>query len=158
MFSEENVNIFEYAGDLSKYYQYGYGTPITFQMAVPLLKDFFEKMELVVNLTFANTFGVMRFAHAETVLPFSALLGIFSEDPVLSWDSPQNIIQNRVYRTSVISPFAANIAFLLYNCSSSSNLNDYRVKLLHNEMEILFPGDQRSCKNQFLFLKKINVK
>jgi hypothetical protein len=57
-------------------------------------------------------------------------------------------IMNRKWRTSVISPFAANVVFSLYQCPS----NTWKIRTLVNEVEMQLPGcDSTYCPlEQFL--------
>jgi len=139
LFTEEDILMFEYYEDLSNYYEKGYGTPLSYQIAAPLLQNFFGIMNnFIAGKTFEQS-AALRFAHAETILPFVSLLGLFAGDPPLTWNLATYDIINRKFRSSIISPFAANVAFVLYNCTGSSS--PWRVKLLHNEIEYEFPGE-----------------
>eukprot|EP01118_Nematostelium_gracile_P016913 TRINITY_DN7099_c0_g1_i1.p1 TRINITY_DN7099_c0_g1~~TRINITY_DN7099_c0_g1_i1.p1 ORF type:complete len:504 (-),score=114.90 TRINITY_DN7099_c0_g1_i1:44-1555(-) len=139
LFTNEDILMFEYANDLSDYYVKGYGTPLAYEISCPLLTDFMQKTDDIVNKpTLPEEFAYLRFAHAETILPFTAILGLFKDQFPLKADANQTTIDNRKWRSGVISPFAANIGFVLYNCSA--NPEKYRVKLLHNENEMQVPG------------------
>ena len=52
-------------------------------------------------------------------------------------------MKNRKFRASRISPFAANIAFILYKCETNRSQKDwsesFQVKLLVNEKPAKFP-------------------
>jgi multiple inositol-polyphosphate phosphatase/2,3-bisphosphoglycerate 3-phosphatase len=140
LFEPEDILMFEYYNDLSDYYVKGYGTYLAYQISCPLLRDFIDKTDSVIAnpTTDLPQYAYMRFAHAETVLPFAAILGLFRDDSPLKADWNSTQINGRKWRTSDISPFAANVAFVLYNCSS--NPEKYRVKLIHNENEVQIPG------------------
>jgi len=135
LFDEDDIEVFEYSSDLDDYYANGYGYDLSYQISCPLLNDFFYVMDDFINGTNTELKSKLRFAHAETVMPFIALLGLFDDSEPLHWNSSQSTIDNRQWRTSRIAPFASNIAFVLYDCDDG-----YRVKLMHNEEEYEFPG------------------
>lgn len=134
LFDEDDIKNFEYTNDLLDYYIKGYGNKLAYIISCPLLKEFFDIMDEVINQKTIQS-AKFHFAHAETILPFISLLGLFKDNKPLQWNNSLQQIENRQWRTSKISPFAANIAFLLYNCSGH-----FRVKLMHNEQEYEFPN------------------
>jgi multiple inositol-polyphosphate phosphatase/2,3-bisphosphoglycerate 3-phosphatase len=130
----------EYVDDIQTYYVSGYGTPLAYQISAPLLASFFAKFDSYIKSPQTSQKGLLRFAHAETLMPFTAILGL-NEDPTpLVCDASGD--PNRKWKTSQISPFSGNIAMLLYNCSDG-----YKVKLVQNEVESYFPpcGDTLYC-------------
>uniref|UniRef100_A0A6B2L4L5 Multiple inositol polyphosphate phosphatase 1 n=1 Tax=Arcella intermedia TaxID=1963864 RepID=A0A6B2L4L5_9EUKA len=132
LFDHDDLSHFETSNDLSDYYIKGYGYPINYQISCPLLVDFWTSIQNAIkpgNIEKAK----LRFAHAETVLPFASLLGLFKDDFTLKWDSPN--LSQRKWRTSIVSPFAANIGVGLYDCSGT-----YKLQIFHNEIEQPFPG------------------
>jgi len=133
LFDPSDFEVYEYTDDLLDYYEKGYGSPLAYEISCPLLVDFFDMMNNVVNQSVIQN-AKLRFAHAETIIPFASLLGLFNDSTTLQWNSSPNTIQNRKWRTSVISAFAANIAFVLYNCSG-----EFKVQLLYNEQPMQFP-------------------
>jgi hypothetical protein len=67
--------VFEYTDDLATYYESGYGSSINWEISCPLLQDMFTQFDLVVaNTSDFYELAKLRFAHAETILPFVALL------------------------------------------------------------------------------------
>ena len=113
-------------------------------------------------LCFSSRSAIFRFAHAETLLPFLTLLGLYKDDKALLGTNFM-MHQTRLFRTSKISPFSANIAFVLLDCSeggegkenndddddqngkSKDNVydgrrhNNYKVQVLHNELPVRLP-------------------
>lgn len=145
LFNESSVAVFNYADDLEYYYVNGPGNALSYQPAYLLLQDMLEGLQCAVNCQ-AQTgcpsncssrgySAKMRFAHAETVMPLVSLLSIFDDGEPLQadWTAPR--IANRKWKTSIISPFAANDNFVLYQCTDS-----FLVKYLHNEKEYQLPG------------------
>ncbi|KAI9156434.1 hypothetical protein LWI28_006469 [Acer negundo] len=87
----------------------------------------------------------LRFAHAETVVPFSCLLGLFlekSEFQQIQREEPLQLLpkppQNRSWRASTVAPFAGNNMLVLCSCPAKSS-NKYFVQVLHNERPIPMP-------------------
>jgi multiple inositol-polyphosphate phosphatase/2,3-bisphosphoglycerate 3-phosphatase len=141
-FDEEDVLQLNYMADIETYWIKGYGYPITSTMPCLLFADFISAMENVIH----NSVGVhalranLRFAHAETLMPFLALLGMFKDDQPLRANTPPDKIATRQWRQSYIASFAANLALVLYNCSTQEAVDDFRVKLFHSEKEYMIPG------------------
>ena len=93
-------------------------------------------MSQIEDVIAQNTYqkAKLRFAHAETLLPFIALLvtmatnflkltyflkGLFKDSEMLHWNSSRSVLDNRLWRDSQLSPFAGNVAFVLYNCTGN---------------------------------------
>lgn len=117
------------------YYENGYGNAINYQSACPLLKDFVNRTDALICGNDVNMVAKYRFAHAETVMPFVSLLGLYKDpSPLMADWSPQKQAA-RLWKSSSISPYAANVVLTLYNCGDS-----YSVKALVNEIEVVLPG------------------
>ncbi len=97
--------------------------------AAPLLIDFISTTDSVVNKS-VQLDACLRFAHAETISPFVALMGIASA----SKSSSSIYDFDKVWKASEIIPLSANVQWILY-----SNGNDYLVKVLMNEREVALP-------------------
>ncbi|CAK9135826.1 unnamed protein product [Ilex paraguariensis] len=92
----------------------------------------------------------MRFAHAETLVPFSCLIGLFLEGyefELIQREQPLQFPpkppQRRNVRGSVVAPFAGNSMLVLYNCPANQS-NQYFVRVLHNEHPIPMAGCHNS--------------
>eukprot|EP01128_Nolandella_sp_AFSM9_P011998 TRINITY_DN8879_c0_g1_i1.p1 TRINITY_DN8879_c0_g1~~TRINITY_DN8879_c0_g1_i1.p1 ORF type:complete len:507 (-),score=109.19 TRINITY_DN8879_c0_g1_i1:192-1712(-) len=150
VFTEEDIEAFEFIDDLESYYQKGYGLAINYGIACPLLKELTDNVYGFHkgSADLPNQLVKLNFAHAETIMPLIALLGLHNDAPgVMRWNSTQSVIRNRKWKTSQFSPFAGNIAFLLYRCGS-----DFQVRVLVNEVEVKLPKcDSVMCPlGQFL--------
>jgi len=131
LFDLDDIYRFETSNDLSDYWTAGYASDINYKISCPLLVDFWNSFTSVIMGKSEKS--SLRFAHAETIMPFVSLLGLFKDARSLHWNSTQ--LDQRLWRASQISPFAANVAMILFNCSGI-----YKVKLLHNEVEMPIPG------------------
>ncbi|KAJ1283122.1 hypothetical protein BS78_03G104600 [Paspalum vaginatum] len=131
-------------------------------MGLPLLKDVIQSMEEAIIAKEENrpdgTYekARLRFAHAETVVPFSCLLGLFLEGSDFekiqreeALDLPRIPPQGRNWKGSVVAPFAANNMLVLYQCTgkisdgsmiSGGQNNSYFIQVLHNEASVSMPG------------------
>ncbi len=77
-----------------------------------------------------------------------SLLGLFKDDKEFKADN-FNEMESRKFRATRISPFSANIAFILHKCDSelqdphvddeSKISQQYKVQLLLNERPVTFP-------------------
>ncbi|KAK1272130.1 hypothetical protein QJS04_geneDACA005998 [Acorus gramineus] len=156
LFSPYEVSLLEWTDDLEGFILKGYGKAVNYRMGVPLLQDVVESIEQAIIANEGNhvrgTFekARLRFAHAETVVPFSCLLGLFlhgsgfeqiqREEPL---ELPPKPPLERSWRGSIVAPFAGNNMLVLYSCPANSTGNDrgkYYVQVLHNENPVPMPG------------------
>ncbi|BFG34771.1 hypothetical protein CerSpe_210450 [Prunus speciosa] len=83
LFSPSEVSLLEWTDDLEAFILKGYGKSINYRMGVPLLEDVVQFMEQAIkaeeekHAPGSYEKARLRFAHAETVVPFSCLLGLF---------------------------------------------------------------------------------
>lgn len=95
----------------------------------PLLRNFIETTDDGLATNVPTSY--LRFAHAETVIPFAALLGIPQASQVVS--TPNDIAS--VWKDYEVSPMAANIVWVI--CKNDDN--HYLVKMMLNEHDVPFP-------------------
>ncbi|XP_018811216.2 multiple inositol polyphosphate phosphatase 1 [Juglans regia] len=152
LFSPSEVSLLEWADDLEVFILKGYGNSLNYHMGVPLLEDVLQSMEQAIKAQEENLAhgsyekARLRFAHAETVVPFTCLLGLFHdgsgfqqiqrEQPL---ELPPKPPQERNWRGSIVAPFGGNNMLVLYSCPANSS-SKYLVQVLHNEDPIPMPG------------------
>ena len=74
---------------------------------------------------------LLRFGHAENMFPLVTTLGLFYDSNGLKSNNFRENL-NRKFKSGILTPFSANLAFILHKCPS----NSYKVKLLINELPI----------------------
>ena len=106
------------------------GKMLPVAIAWPLLSDFIHSAQEVISGK-SDLQANFRFAHAETVIPFVALIGIEKADVQVSRPDSVSIY----WKDYEISPMAANVQWLFYRDK------DQRiwVKILLNEQEVSLP-------------------
>ncbi|KAJ4797802.1 Multiple inositol polyphosphate phosphatase 1 [Rhynchospora pubera] len=155
LFNETEIHLLEWTDDLEVFLLKGYGKSINYWMGVPLLQDIFQTMQEAIQANEENQPGGMyerarlRFAHAETIVPFSCLLGLFLEGDEYekiqrseSLDLPPKPPQDRNWRGRSIAPFAGNNMLVLYQCrdKQKGQNSSYHVQVLHNEVPVSLPA------------------
>lgn len=121
--------------DIREYMLKSYGNKLNYQISCPLLNNFVDNMDKVISGQNKAERASFLFGHAETMLPFTALLGLFKLPKPLSYKCyPRN---TRKWKSARVACFASNISMLLYKCNDTKV--PYRVKLLHNEQEMRIP-------------------
>lgn len=167
LFIPTEVELLEWADDLESFILKGYGNSLNYRMGVPLLEDVIQSMEQAINakeeghVSGRYEKARLRFAHAETLLPFSCLLGLFldgsefekiqSEQPL---PLPPKPPQKRNWRSSLAVPFGGNNMLALYSCPEN-NSNKYFVHVLHNEHPAPLAGCNGSDFCPFEVFKQI---
>ncbi|XP_059457969.1 uncharacterized protein LOC132187617 isoform X2 [Corylus avellana] len=152
LFSPFEIALLEWTDDLELFILKGYGNSLNYQMGVPLLQDVLQVMEQAIkaqeekHARGSYEKARLRFAHAETVVPFSCLLGLFHEGSGYEQiqreqplELPPKPPQKRNWRGSTVAPFAGNNMLVLYSCPANSS-SKYFVQVLHNEDPIPMPG------------------
>ncbi|PIN14583.1 Multiple inositol polyphosphate phosphatase [Handroanthus impetiginosus] len=152
LFTPSEVSLLEWTDDLEVFILKGYGNSLNYHMGVPLLEDIIQSMEQAIKaredglVPGSYELARLRFAHAETLLPFSCLIGLFldgaefeqilREQPL---QLPPKPPQKRIWRASMVAPFAGNNMLVLYSCPANKS-SKYYVQVLHNERPISIPG------------------
>ncbi|XP_065871408.1 uncharacterized protein [Euphorbia lathyris] len=151
LFMSSEVALLEWADDLEVFLLKGYGKSINYRMGVPLLRDIFQSMEEVIEAQGKQAPGSyekarLRFAHAETVVPFTCLLGLFLEGSEFQKIQKEQPLQlpsrppkSRNWWGSLVAPFAGNNMLVLHSCPSNAS-SKYYVQVLHNERPVPMPG------------------
>ena len=106
------------------------GNMLPVAIAWPLLSEFIQTTEQAINGQSDNRVD-LRFAHAETVIPFVALMGIGKTDIQIA--SPESV--SIYWKDYEIAPMAANVQWVFYrdkNCQ-------VWVKIFLNEQEVTIP-------------------
>ncbi|XP_065668568.1 multiple inositol polyphosphate phosphatase 1 [Hydra vulgaris] len=133
LFDKDDLQILEYYLDLKHYYRRFSAFPITYKSSCPLLADIVKHMKKAYLNTTESLGGIFRSSHAETIMPFIALLGLNKDSVELRADN-FNEMKSREFRPSCISPFSGNVYFVLYDCGSKKHkiqlyMNEYLVKI-----------------------------
>lgn len=109
------------------------------------------------NFSFSYKRGIFRFGHSESLVPLMSILGLHKDSEDLRADNFHNM-HYRKFRASTISPFAANIAFILHKCDSgksqTSSTESFKVELLVNEKPVTFPF----CKTELCPYRAVREK
>ena len=102
---------------------------IQVRIAAPLLMDFIRCTDQFIH---HNGSAIkLRFAHAETVAPFAAILNIKGADNSVSTIDSFNLF----WKAEEIVPLSANIQWALYK-----KKKDFLIKILLNEKEVAIDG------------------
>lgn len=128
--------------DAEKFYMSGPGftesNDITHRMARILVRDFFDEIDAVARGDMRHA-AMLRFGHAETLLPLAAELGIPDMSEPLPDGQPYSH-DNSPWRGARTAPMAVNL-----QCDSYINANGIvLVKMLYNEREVHF---KTACKD-----------
>ncbi|KAK7068393.1 hypothetical protein SK128_007921 [Halocaridina rubra] len=120
-FSTYDFEVMEYHQDLKYYYEDSYGQPLNLETACQAVSNIYSHFSNSINLGRAKFSGIFNFAHDKTIFQVMTRLGLFRPSQHLRHDNFANM-KNRVWKTSYLSPFAANLAFVLFGCG-----DDYRM-------------------------------
>ena len=125
---------FAYLLDAEDFYSKGpafQGSDITYKMATPLLDDFLDSMD--ARLAGSSTAATFRFAHAETIIPFAALIGLPGSTQPVTPEAPYTYATN-AWRGETVTPMAANVQWDVYRDASGRAI----VRMLYDEKAIPF--------------------
>ncbi|XP_069691317.1 multiple inositol polyphosphate phosphatase 1-like [Periplaneta americana] len=148
MFSEEELKVMEYREDLLYYYYAGYGMDLNKQVGCPPVKDFLDRFSQIENGS-PQPAGVFYFTHSEMLQMILLPLGIAQDEEPLTHSNYEQM-RNRLWKTSYITPFAINLAVVLFRCDAQEQ---YKVQFYLGENLLYFEGcDQGLC--DWSYIKK----
>lgn len=114
-FSSYDFEVMEYHQDLKYYYEDSYGHPLNSKTACRTLSDLYNHFRMTISKEDAKPQGIFYFAHDKTIFKVLASVGLYRPSQHLKHDNFAEL-RNRKWRTSFLSPFSANVAFVLYRC------------------------------------------
>ncbi len=148
---EEEGNVFAWILDMEDFYEKGpsyAGQDETYRIAQPLLDDFFASID--ERVAGGDTAATFRFAHAETIMPFAALIGApGSTQQAPAVVEPQSVddvynYNNNEWRGETVTPMAANIQ---WDVATRDGIDPKTgkaytplIRMLYNEEEVAFGG------------------
>jgi len=135
LFTCDQLNTLGILDSADEYLKKGPGVDnngIQVRVAVPLLVDFINSTDEYIK---SGKYGAkLRFAHAETIAPFAALLQIGG-----AYKTSKNIKRiTRVWQASRVIPLSSNIQWVLYKRKKGAG--DYMVKIIFNEKAVRVSG------------------
>ncbi|XP_068219996.1 multiple inositol polyphosphate phosphatase 1-like [Palaemon carinicauda] len=133
-FSHHDFEVMEYHQDLKYYYEDSYGQPLNLETACETMNNIYSNFWNTVISGKGVPHGIFNFAHDKTILQVLTRLGIFKPSQHLRHDNFSDM-KNRIWKTSYVSPFAANLALVLYSCGS-----DHKVGTFFQGQPIPIPG------------------
>jgi len=145
---------FAYLLDAEDFYSKGpafRGSDITYKMATPLLDDFLDSMD--ARLAGSLTAATFRFAHAETIIPFAALIGLPGSTQQVTAKHPYTYATN-AWRGETVTPMAANVQWDVFRNAKGRAI----VRMLYNEKEIPFRAGCRPIARGSFFYDATEVR
>lgn len=138
-FTQEHIDVLEYHEDLKLYQKTGYGFDINSRVAckaVVNLLDHFDSTTSPYNVS-------VSFARATTIQLFLTALGAHKNETVKPSNDSMAGMSDRKWKSSQISPYAANLAVVKYTCTN----NQHQVKFFLNQKPLEFDWCTESvCK------------
>lgn len=166
---EQDSRWFSYVLDSQDFYEKGpsrAGQEETYSIAKPLLDDFFRSIDR--RAAGGNVVATFRFAHAETMMPFAALLKLPGstqqapdvEDP----KTPDDVFSydNNPWRGSNVTPMAANVQWDVVSRPGIDPTTGAAytplVRMLYNEREIAFNSSCTAVAAGSMWYKESELK
>lgn len=166
---ETDAEWFAYLLDAEDFYEKGpslAGHDETFAVAQPLLDDFFRVID--DRIAGGDVAATFRFAHAETIVPFAALLKLpGSTVPAPDVAAPASVddvfdYASNPWRGSQVTPMAANVQWDVVSRAGVDPATGAAytplVRMLYNEREIAFADGCRPVAEGSHWVKVTELK
>ncbi|XP_052741521.1 multiple inositol polyphosphate phosphatase 1 [Bicyclus anynana] len=143
LFSDDDLKILEYVEDVQHYFKNGFGDSLNSQTGAAGLKDLYEKFHHVTKTGHKSI--TAYFTHDTMMDMIYSAMGFYEDYPKLSGFERK---KDRKWRTTFLTPFAANFVAVLYRCPKLPSTT-YRVQFLKNEKEVHLCGARLCSWKQF---------
>lgn len=160
LFSRNDIEALEYIEDVNSYIKSAYGPQARAQQSCPLVKDLLETFDAGTRMTFNEPKrSYFYFSHADPIKKLLATFELFKDDESFSerrisdFERDLRTPKRRDWRSSVITPFSANLAFVLYRCPGSSNKSPkFKVLAAVTEQPVKLGGcGNTDCSSERFF-------
>lgn len=153
LFSDSDLKFYEYINDVDDFFNQAYGHPDQFRSACPVTSELMKafktvKQQFDVNRQQTTPEAHFYFTHSEVIQKILAASVDLEQDPQYA---PNVILEHlkagttpkiRQWRTSIFTPFSANLAFTLYECPIQTSNTNYN----YNNGEYTINVDQSPFK------------
>lgn len=129
-FTPSQINDLEYPEDLRKYYESGYGLESNERLLCGLVNDMFTHLE-----NNEQPKAIVYFTHSSSLLLLLTTLKAFKDNVPLRAENYEKM-SKRKWRLSQMTPFAANLAVIKYECPN--DIEQEKVKFILNEEPLEF--------------------
>lgn len=130
---DDQARLLAWANDAADFFSKGPAAaedaPVTYEMARGLLTDFFDE----ATAGSAHHLAVLRFTHAEIIIPLATLLGLPGSDTPVAAAKAYSYADNP-WRGADVAPYSANIQWDSYRNAQGRVV----VRMLFNEKETPF--------------------
>ena len=146
LFEKRDVEAMEYIEDVNSYFKDAYGLWSNPRQSCPLVKDLVEAFREGTKLGPERKRSYFYFSHADPIKKLMAVFGLFKDDESFSehrldeFERNLKVPKKRHWRSSAISPFSANMVFVLYRCESRNKPTKYRVLAAVTEQPVELGG------------------
>jgi len=131
LFHDDEINFYEYLIDIDDFYNEAYGSNPLRQSSCEVLTPLATKLTLADLSIFNPQKGIRQesnffFTHSAAIQRIIAAIHDLKDDPayhnatVLGNLKNRKVPQDRNWRTSLMTPFSANLAFVLYQCPNAT--------------------------------------
>ncbi|XP_057306943.1 multiple inositol polyphosphate phosphatase 1-like [Hydractinia symbiolongicarpus] len=139
MFTQDELSVIEYNEDMDDYYKRSNAYELSYKSSCPLLRDIYNSIKTKIGKPDSFS-GIFRAGHSDTMLPFFALLGVYTNEIKMT-SSNYITNKNRTFRGGCLAPFSSNLYFVLYKKNNGGNsTKDYKIQLYVNERLTKIPG------------------
>lgn len=153
LFERRDLEALEYMEDVSSFIKGAYGPKAIPHQSCPLVKDLLSNMNEGTKLSDTDKRrSYFYFSHASPMKKLYATLGLFNdnkyftESRIRDFESDLEAPKKRNWRSSVILPFSANMAFVLYKCPKDDKPPKYKILTTVNEQPVeLGPCGDTDC-------------
>jgi len=150
LFDKKDVQALEYMEDVSSYIKSAYGPRANPKQSCPLVGDLLEAFHEATKMSNSDKKrSYFYFSHADPIKKLLATFGMFrddqnfSESKIREFEQDLKVPKKRHWRSSVIVPFSANLAFIMYRCPKSNGQTKYKILATVTEQPVKLGG----CKD-----------
>lgn len=164
LFSDSDLKFYEYISDVDDFFNQAYGHPDQSRSACPVTSELMKAFKTVKQQFDANRQqtapeAYFYFTHSEVIQKILAASVDLEQDPQYQ---PSVILDHlragtspkiRQWRTSIFTPFSANLAFTLYECSiqnSNTNYNynngEYTINVNQSPFKVIASLNEQPIK------------
>ncbi|XP_077526287.1 multiple inositol polyphosphate phosphatase 1-like isoform X4 [Haemaphysalis longicornis] len=134
VFTEDDLKASEFREDLDDYYKDGYGRERNYVQACPVITELVTRLK-VMSKEPQQPNKILFFSHAGGFKKVVARLGLNRDSTAPTADHLCSMA-DRQWRSSLLCPFNANVAFVLFKCPKDS----HKVVTFLNERPQQIPG------------------